>query len=69
MKSLRTFQCVSELHTGDWAKLGETYGAVIPKILSNQMTLTGENREIYINMDFGNPEANITEVQIGTSGL
>jgi len=27
--------------------------------------MSGQNREIYLNMDFLHPERNITEVQIG----
>jgi len=65
LKSLLPFRCVSEQHMGDWSKLGETYGSVIPTILSGGLTMSGENREIYLNMDFQNPEANITEIQIG----
>lgn len=65
LKSLRAFQCGTAQHVGDWGKLGETYGSLIPKILSSGLTMSGENREIYLNMDFQNPEANITEIQIG----
>ena len=65
LKSLMPFQCVSEQHLGNWSKLGETYGSLIPTILSGGLTMSGENREIYLNMDFQNPEANITEIQIG----
>jgi len=65
LKSLRAFPCVSGLHPGDWNKLGETYGSLVPTLLSGGLTMSGENREIYLNMDFQNPEANITEIQIG----
>lgn len=65
LKSLMSFNCATTQHFGDWANLGETYGTLIPKILSNGLPMTGENREIYLNMDFQNPEANITEIQIG----
>ncbi len=65
LKSLRAFQCVSEQHIGNWNKLGETYGSLIPTIISDGLNMSGENREIYLNMDFQNPEANITEIQIG----
>lgn len=67
LKSLCAFQCVSGQHWGQWEKLGETYGSLIPKIRSEGLNLSGENREIYLNMDFQNPEANITEIQIGIS--
>ena len=65
LKSLRLFQCATTQHSGDWAKLGETYGSLIPKLLADGFNMSGENREIYLNMDFQNPEANITEIQIG----
>ena len=65
LKQLDTFSCASEQHLGDWNKLGETYGSLIPAILSDGRTMSGQNREIYLNIDFENPEANITEVQIG----
>jgi len=62
---LDTFQCLSEQHLGDWAKLGNTYGALMGEIQSKNLQMSGLTREIYLNMDFENPEANITEVQIG----
>lgn len=65
LKKLETFNCASEQHLGDWSKLGETYDYLIPAIISNGLTMSGQNREIYLNMDFENPKANITEIQIG----
>jgi effector-binding domain-containing protein len=65
LKKLETFHCASEQHLGEWNKLGETYDYLIPEIISRDLTMNGQNREIYLNMDFQNPEANITEIQIG----
>ena len=65
LKTLQSFKCAATQHPGDWEKLAESYGTLIPKILSNNLKMSGENREIYLNMDFQNPEANITEIQIG----
>lgn len=65
LKKLETFHCASEQHLGDWSKLGETYDYLIPEIISRDLTMSGQNREIYLNMDFENPEANITEIQVG----
>ena len=65
LKKLETFHCASEQHMGDWNKLGETYDCLIPEIIASNLTMSGQNREIYLNMDFQNPEANITEIQIG----
>lgn len=65
IKTLNTFRSVSQIHNGDWNKLGETYYRIFSEISLNEPALSGENREIYLNMDFENPEGNITEVQIG----
>lgn len=65
IKEIPAFRCVSRTHNGSWEKLGETYGNLISEILVKEPSMSGENREVYINMDFDNPTANITEVQIG----
>ena len=56
---------MSHRHEGCWENLGETYGLLIFEIQVKDPEMSGQNREIYLNMDFENPEANITEVQIG----
>lgn len=65
IKQLDTFNCISKIHFGDWSKLGETYGQLFGEVQSKNLALTGQTREIYLNMDFENPEGNVTEVQIG----
>lgn len=65
LKKLEPFECVSQTHIGEWSKLGETYGALFGELHAKNLPLNGQTREIYLNMDFDNPEANITEVQIG----
>jgi len=65
LRILPAFRCMSCTHNGEWSRLGETYGGIISEILVKEPAMSGENREIYINMDFENPERNITEVQVG----
>lgn len=65
LKTLDTFRCVSQTHEGCWSTLGETYGSIFFDLSVKEPALSGVNREIYLNMDFNNPDANITEVQIG----
>lgn len=65
IKKFDTFKCLTDQLLGDWGKLGNTYGALMEEIQSKNLHMSGLNREIYLNMDFENPEANITEVQIG----
>ncbi|MCF0049685.1 GyrI-like domain-containing protein [Dyadobacter sp. LJ53] len=65
LKYLEPFHCVAGQLYGSWAGLGKIYGELISELMSNKLVMTGQNREIYLNMDFQNPENNITEVQIG----
>lgn len=65
VKTLDTFRFVSQIHTGAWNKLGETYCLIFAEIALTEPALSGETREVYINMDFENLEGNVTEVQIG----
>ena len=62
-----TFYCVSLFHEGSWFDLPASYENLMNFIEDRQLKSIGLNREIYINMDFNNPSANITEVQIGIS--
>lgn len=64
-KRTQPFKCVSVIHEGDWLELPRTYGQVIQFMEKHKMEMSFANREIYMNSDFENPEANITEVQIG----
>lgn len=56
--------CISEIHKGPWAKLGETYHKLMPAIAQQGLTFTGITREIYHVCDFENQENCITEIQI-----
>lgn len=64
-RTLEAFRCLSTEHEGNWAALGSTYGQLFGEIQKRGLTPSGINREIYLNMDFENLEANTTVVQIG----
>ncbi|SKC16973.1 GyrI-like domain-containing protein [Dyadobacter psychrophilus] len=65
LKYLEPFRCVAGQLYGSWEGLGKIYGDLISALMSENLIMTGQNREIYLNMDFQNPENNITEIQIG----
>lgn len=65
LKTLDKFECISEDLYGNWDGLVTTYGSLFGQIMSQNLRPSGQNREIYLNMDFENPDRNITEVQIG----
>jgi effector-binding domain-containing protein len=58
------FKCISEIHNGAWAKLGETYQKLMPAIMQQGLSYTGISREVYKVCDFEKPENCVTEVQI-----
>lgn len=65
LKQLEAFECISEELYGSWDGLVHTYGALFGEIISQKLAMSGQSREIYLNMDFENPDRNITEVQVG----
>ena len=64
-KRSEPFRCVSLIHEGSWKDLPASYGSLMEFVMKKKFKLSGVNREIYINTDFVNQDANITEVQIG----
>ncbi|WP_153796507.1 effector binding domain-containing protein [Foetidibacter luteolus] len=65
VKQLPAFTCAVTEHRGNWAELGKTYGSFVPQVLHAGHKLNGQTRELYINIDFNQPENNITQVQVG----
>ena len=68
LKYLNPFNCVAGHLYGSWEGLGRMYSELASDLAAQKLIMSGENREIYLNMDFKNPENNITEVQIGITG-
>jgi effector-binding domain-containing protein len=62
---IETFRCASFIHFGPWEQLPSVYGRILQQIQSEGYQLTGENREVYLNMDFTDEGNHITEIQIG----
>lgn len=65
IKQFPLFKCASILHQGPWGGFPEIYGRLLGEIQALGYELSGENREIYLNMDFNQEAHNITEIQIG----
>lgn len=65
IKRTQDFKCISAIHEGDWLALPETYGKLFQYAAANRLNVTSNNREIYINVDFEDASANVTEVQLG----
>lgn len=67
VKRTEPFYCVSVRQEGSWLDIPAAYEKITTFIRVRGMKMTSCNREIYIHMDFENPAANITEVQVGVS--
>ena len=64
-KRTEPFKCVTMTHEGNWLELPQSYDKMMRFIGEKSLAPLAVNREVYINSDFADPEANVTEVQIG----
>jgi len=59
------FSCLTLVHEGNWYEMPRSYEALLSYAREHGLTPSGNNREIYVNVDFKNPDANVTEIQLG----
>ncbi len=64
-RELKKFKCLTDKHLGEWNILAATYTKLMNATNENGHTCTGICREIYLHIDFNQPDHNITEVQVG----
>ena len=64
-KRTEPFQCVTTTHEGNWLEIPNAYGRLMEFITQQKLTPNAINRELYVNADFKDPEANVTEIQMG----
>lgn len=64
-RTTEAFTCVQTMHFGAWHNIPQTYGKLFQYISEHKLEPSGENRELYLQADFVNHDANITLIQIG----
>lgn len=64
-KKTEEFHCVCLTHEGPWAGLTSSYEKLMQFIASNGKVPQTIAREIYVQADFNNQPANVTEIQLG----
>ena len=64
-KRTEPFRCVSVVHEGSWYEIPKSYDRVFRFISEKNLEPIAANRELYVNVDFRDPDANTTEIQIG----
>jgi effector-binding domain-containing protein len=64
-KRTEKFKCATITHEGGWMEIPQSYAELMQFMDSQQLQPIGVTRELYVNADFVNPEANVTEIQMG----
>lgn len=64
-KRTESFKSLSIIHEGAWNEIPKSYETLMKYIEQRDYQPVGINREVYINSDFGDPQANVTEIQMG----
>lgn len=64
-KRTEDFACISVVHEGNWYDIPRSYEKLMAYATEKQLTPAGNNRELYVNVDFTNHDANVTEIQLG----
>ncbi len=65
VKELPAFKALTTTHEGAWHTLTRTYQDIMQHIDSHKIPMIEECREVYLNIDFQQPEHNVTQVQMG----
>lgn len=65
IKELDFFKAITFPHEGPWEQLPGSHAQIIQRLAAHQIPVTNECREVFLNIDFLQPEKNITEIQIG----
>jgi effector-binding domain-containing protein len=59
------FKGLWQMYKGPWNEMGAVYGQLIQSAMQQNMKLTGECRELYLQVDLQQPENNLTFVGVG----
>lgn len=64
-KRTEPFACITTVHEGAWNDIPMTYGKLMNYMKEHNIQPGSMNREVYTNVDFTNPTANVTVIQMG----
>jgi effector-binding domain-containing protein len=64
-KRTEKFRSVSIVHEGGWTDIPKSYDILMDCVQQHDYQPIGITRELYINADFADPQANVTEIQMG----
>lgn len=64
-KELDFFKAITFPNEGPWEQLPGSHAQIMERLAQHRIPITNECREVFLNIDFNEPEKNITEIQIG----
>jgi effector-binding domain-containing protein len=67
VKELDFFKAITFPHEGLWEQLPGSHAQIMERLAENNIPVTNECREVFLNINFSQPEKNMTEIQIGVS--
>jgi effector-binding domain-containing protein len=67
IKELDFFKAITFPHEGPWEQLPGSHAQIMERLAEHHIPVTNECREVFLNINFNEPEKNITEIQIGVS--
>jgi hypothetical protein len=65
IKELDMFKAITFPLEGKWEHLCDSHVQIMQTLAHNRIPVTNECREVFLNINFQQPEKNITEIQIG----
>jgi effector-binding domain-containing protein len=67
VKELDFFKAITFPHEGPWEQLPGSHAQIMERLVENHIPVTNECREVFLNINFAEPEKNMTENQIGVT--
>lgn len=67
IRELDLFKAITFPHEGLWEQLPGSRAQIMERLAEHHIPVTNECREVFLNINFAEPEKNITEIQIGVS--
>ena len=64
-KQLTPFKAVTCLYEGSYDQIYAGYSEILQYIDAHKIPINEESRELYLNVDFQQPENCVTEIQVG----
>jgi effector-binding domain-containing protein len=64
-KVVEPYRCLTHIHKDGLELMGEAWGEFGKLAQGKKTESTGQDREVYLNLDFENPKLNVIELQMG----